>query len=394
MQPPLPFERPGGTGPARRTALWSDGLPARLADAAGDLGTSADRLLLFLWTAFVGRLLGVQELLGGLAVDGRSQEVAETAGPFARVLPVAADLRPELSLRAGWQGFRDSLERSLLWQDCLSEPDLADGEGRLPLACSFTAETDPPAGARLAVDDPGATRLDLAYREEAGRALLTISHAEGAVDPALPPLWLGQLLAFVEGAVADPDRPLAQDRDAGCGRATAAGRLQRHGSAPARSLPAASAVRAAGRDGPRPDRTAGRGRHAFLWGAGAAGECRGQLAARSGRGAGGDRRRPCRPGGRDGGGGAGHPQGGRRLPAAGPLLSAAAAGMDAGGQRCPARPGARPAAGRGRGRAWARGRVARLAGLADCLSPPRPSPATSPTWSTPRARPGGPRACW
>jgi amino acid adenylation domain-containing protein len=209
VRPPLPFERPGGTGPARRTALWSDGLPARLADAAGDLGTSTDRLLLFLWTAFVGRLLGVQELLGGLAVDGRSQEVAETAGPFARVLPVAADLRPELSLRAGWQGFQNSLERSLLWQDCLSEPDLADGEGRLPLACALTAEADPPAGARLAVDDPGATRLDLAYREEAGRALLTISHAEGAVDPALPRLWLGQLLAFVEGAVADPDRPLA-----------------------------------------------------------------------------------------------------------------------------------------------------------------------------------------
>ena len=202
----LPFQRQAD-GPMVRASASAEELAPRLLAVARRLGAGEDRLLLFLWSVFLGRLAGMERLLAGLAVDGRNEDLSATVGPFARILPVAVDLRPDLSLVAAWPAFQASLERSLSWQDCLSEPELADATGRLRLAHAFAHAATPAAADRALVEAAGEVPLQLAY-DGTQPARLSLSHAEGAFPEGMAAIWLAQLGAFLTGALDAPDRPL------------------------------------------------------------------------------------------------------------------------------------------------------------------------------------------
>ena len=99
-------------------------------------------------------------------------------------------------------------------------------------------------------------------------------------------------------------------------------------------------------------------------------------------------------------GAAGHPQGRRRLRAAGPDLPARAPGLHAGGRRgarccspSSALRGAPARRGAARGAAWTRTASARGRSRARRRAPVPSGRAAWPTSSTPRAPPAGPRAC-
>lgn len=204
--PVLPLERQADGATTQVTATIND-LAPRLAVVARQLDTSDDRLLFLLWSAFVGRLAGVERLLGGLTIDGRNEDLLATVGPFARTLPVAVDLRQDLTLATAWAAFRESLERSLSWQDCLSEPDLVDATGQLRLAHTFTYEATPPAADRVWIEGAGEKRLHLTY-SGAQSARLTLSHVESAFPKAMAAIWLEQLKAFLSRVLDGPDQPL------------------------------------------------------------------------------------------------------------------------------------------------------------------------------------------
>ena len=202
----LPFERMGAerTGSAR-ASLRRAGLARRLSDRARSLACAEDRLLSFLWAAFVARLAGTDRLLCALGVDGRSEETRETAGPFARLLPVAAELPCDLPWRQAWRRFADSVEASVAWLNCLSEADLTDVDGRLAVACACGWEEPAPAGVNVAMDDAAAVRLHLVCRRHGDDAELDLTYAHGSFEP---PIWLNQFATFADAALADSDLAL------------------------------------------------------------------------------------------------------------------------------------------------------------------------------------------
>ncbi|MGQ9367586.1 non-ribosomal peptide synthetase [Azospirillum sp. ST 5-10] len=202
--PRLPFERtPDGTGAGAATRPLG-ALAERLAAAAAALGAPEDSLLLVLWAAFLARITGAGRLLVGYAVDGRREELRDTVGRFARTLPVAVAPDPAGSLRAAWAAVRDGLEHGLSWQDSLYDPDLLDERGRLRCPFVFGRDAAAAPGTRILADLVHPPRLHLTR----GDRDLRLASPDGGVDPAMPAVWLGQFAAFLDGALADLDRPL------------------------------------------------------------------------------------------------------------------------------------------------------------------------------------------
>lgn len=204
--PRLPFERVAG-GPAVADAvLPSAVLDGPLTAGANALDAPEDGLLACLWAAFLARLTGAGRLLVGVLDDGRREELHETVGRFARVVPVPASPQPTATLRESWGAFRASLERSLSWRDWLYDPDLLDERGRS--LCPFlVGREETPAPGTLHLGDPvHPARLRLVR----GRDGLRLGSPDGGVDRAMPAAWLEQFVAFAKGALDDLDRPLGE----------------------------------------------------------------------------------------------------------------------------------------------------------------------------------------
>jgi amino acid adenylation domain-containing protein/non-ribosomal peptide synthase protein (TIGR01720 family) len=212
----MPFERVGAaSGRMAEVTASSEVLAAHVASVASALGDSEDRVLAFLWSAFVGRIGAARRILGGLTIDGRGEEVRDTIGCFARVLPVAVEIDPSLSLRANWRRFADSVTHSLSWRDCLNEQDLANADGRLRLTHAFSDETlralsATAAGCRLALDPVEVAGLHLVCRRDGDRVHLALRHDPARFDPGMPAVWLQQFVVLAERVLADLDRPLDQ----------------------------------------------------------------------------------------------------------------------------------------------------------------------------------------
>ena len=202
--PRLPFERAAGGGAVVDAVLPAAALDRRLAAGAVALDAPEDGVLACLWAAFLARLTGACRLLVGVLDDGRREELRDTVGRFARVVPVSAAPRPAASLRETWETFRSSLDRSLSWRDWLYDPDLFDERGRSLCPFLVGREEVPAPGTRRLGDPVHPARLRLVR----GADGLRLGSPEGGVDPAMPAEWLEQFAAFAQGALDDLDRPL------------------------------------------------------------------------------------------------------------------------------------------------------------------------------------------
>ena len=378
--------------PGQIVLLPGGPLSAGLNRMARERAVTLNTVLQALWGVLLGRLTGRDDVVFGVTVAGRPAEIAgveHMVGLFINTLPLRMELPPQLALSDLLRRTQDRQSRLMAHQHIgLSEIQQAAGLGEL-FDTLLVFENYPVDRAGLASEEqrpqarPGAWPRRHALSAGADRAA-----GRGAASAArLAPRPVRARHGGGAGGAADPAAAGGGCRSgAGAGDAAGAGgvRARHHPAAVERHLASAGAfpdrflggcVGAAGRR-----RSRGGGRAARRAGDAAGAVC-GAGRAHAGR-HGGDLRRPqaeLRRAGRprqppgassarsrrragdgggavrgalagDGGGAHRHPQGRRRLPAAGSQLPARAARLHAGRR---GRPGAgdavgaaRPAAGR------------------------------------------------
>jgi len=115
------------------------GLSDSLQNAAAQLNTSSEMLLLSAWFACLSKLLGRSELVVGCEFDGRRYQELRTAfGPLARCLPLRHEIKPETSFADLVRQLAAEATEAGNWQESFSWTQITGSEGPvLPFAFSF-----------------------------------------------------------------------------------------------------------------------------------------------------------------------------------------------------------------------------------------------------------------
>jgi amino acid adenylation domain-containing protein/non-ribosomal peptide synthase protein (TIGR01720 family) len=221
--PELPFQRPFGPSFAPETLEVTLGgeLAAGVTRLATSMGCTPRDVLLAAWVTLLRRLSGSDELLVGLALDGRQyEELVEPLGLLSRSLPLPLQLDlaqafDELVRRLA--GEAEAMER---WQECY---------GAEPAQTARQASADRPAFAyqqlpALPEFSAGATKITIAAqlvstercacrlscREQDDGWLAGFRYDTGVFDRATIERLAGQWLAVLADAVLRPQTPLGR----------------------------------------------------------------------------------------------------------------------------------------------------------------------------------------
>ncbi|MEM7587940.1 MAG: condensation domain-containing protein, partial [Acidobacteriota bacterium] len=118
---PLPFQHAGNSA-QRQMQIWIETLPSDLSSRLDALAEATElapgTVLLTAWATLLGRLLGEEDLVLGLLVDGRKyEEVDAMPGPLAQALPVRAELAPSSSFSEALARLAQEAEEAIEWQE-------------------------------------------------------------------------------------------------------------------------------------------------------------------------------------------------------------------------------------------------------------------------------------
>jgi amino acid adenylation domain-containing protein len=148
----LPFAQPAAGKPPFSPAVISVPLSEHLAllgERAQQYQTTPAIILLACWQTLLWRLSGQDDLIVGIAYDGRKYEELEGAvGLFAKYLPFAAHLDPQLPFDAFLARAQTATQEIYKWQEYFSWDYLGREEGgaNIPFCpFGFDALTLPPA---------------------------------------------------------------------------------------------------------------------------------------------------------------------------------------------------------------------------------------------------------
>ncbi|HZF08424.1 MAG TPA: amino acid adenylation domain-containing protein [Thermoanaerobaculia bacterium] len=214
---PLPADRPASTSPSGRGAVGSFDLPAALGPALAALARE-ERTTLFVtlaagFLALLSRLTGADDLLLGTPVaHRRAPEVEGLIGLFVNTVALRGDL-------SGRPGFRALLGRTR--EEVLAahlHPDLPLGHHPL-FQVVLTLDEPPLEGVELpglalewVAVTSGTAKFDLTFAVTRRLAGLTaaLEYATDRFDATTARRLLGAFATLLAGAVAAPERPLAE----------------------------------------------------------------------------------------------------------------------------------------------------------------------------------------
>jgi amino acid adenylation domain-containing protein len=135
----LPFEAPPRPGarftPLRRSLFVPAGVAAEIDRRARARGTVSETFYLAGWQVLLSRLAGEPRLPLALRCEGRRwEELAESVGPFARYLPIRAEVEPALPFAGVWAAAIRAAREAEDWQESFEAGRAASGgiEFRMP----------------------------------------------------------------------------------------------------------------------------------------------------------------------------------------------------------------------------------------------------------------------
>ena len=331
-------------GKIRRTIYLQDECAANLHAIARRTGTTIPQIITATAAIFLHRLIGETDLIIGLAAAARTRVSRRIPGMLANVLPLRLALHPGLSVsevvgRTALQ-MRRGLRRQRFPFGDLRRDARALEDGRpvfalavniMPFDYSFRFADCEAIANNLSLGPVDDLAISVYDRSDGGPIRIDFDANPVRYEEADLADYQDRFLRLL-AAAADPERPIgALDILSADERRT----LLRDWNATARAIPAASlpelvaaqAARSAGRGG-----GGGRGGEPQLWRTRGARQPAGASSAAAGRRPGNGGRPVRRPLAGHGGWPARHSQGGRRLSAARPGLSARAARLHA--RRC------------------------------------------------------------
>ena len=212
--------------PLRALAVETEpALAARLDAAAGALRIPASTLVLAGWTALLHRLTGQPTVRLGVEVDGRGyEELRGVMGPFARHLPVAADVDDETPVPALAGALDAALAEAVRWQDACPAGEAGEGEPVAPLGFGWR-----PLPAPAAAGGVSWRVVDLVAAGEPFAAALLCAPGEGRLDVRLaydPALLADEAAARLAEEAATVLRHLAANPSASVGALEVVGRRE------------------------------------------------------------------------------------------------------------------------------------------------------------------------
>ena len=226
----LPTDRPRGAVQTFRGAAPYFTLPAALSQAVAALGRQAGvtpfMALLAAWSVLLGRHAGQDDVLVGSPVAGRNRrEVEDLIGFFVNTLVLRSDLSGTPAFRELLGRVRETALGAFAHQDVpferlveavVEERDLAVS----PLFQVLFVLQNPPAGEiRLPgvaltplEGESGVAKFDLSlYLTDAPGGLLgALEHNTDLFDAGTAERLVSRFIALVEGAVAEPGRPVGE----------------------------------------------------------------------------------------------------------------------------------------------------------------------------------------
>ena len=120
-------------------------LTTRIGTLIRNRDSSPSVFFLACWQTLLWRLTGQSDFLVGIACDGRTYEgLQEALGPFAKNLPIAGNLSPDLQLSELLEQTRESVHEAVAWQEYFSWDRVYDSQTNKPsflsLGFEFTAD--------------------------------------------------------------------------------------------------------------------------------------------------------------------------------------------------------------------------------------------------------------
>jgi len=224
--PRPPVYRPRGG--SRPLALPAD-LTAALRRAAERAGATPFLALLAGFAALLSRHTGQERIVIGAPVAGRRRtELESLFGFFVDTLPLPVDLAGEPSLAGLLARVREMALAAWAYQDLPFERLIADlglqrDPSRPPLVQAMLSFDNTPLRSLGPLDLPGLTltplevetgtapfELSLDLADGPDRIAGAVEHAADLFDPVTADRFAGRFLALLAGALAEPDRPLAE----------------------------------------------------------------------------------------------------------------------------------------------------------------------------------------
>ncbi|HEX6861641.1 MAG TPA: amino acid adenylation domain-containing protein, partial [Thermoanaerobaculia bacterium] len=226
----LPADRPRPPVQSPRGGRVRSRLPKALAEGLEALGRSVDAspfmTLLAGYGALLSRLSGDEDLVIGSPIAGRSREEAEAlVGFFVNTVALRLDLAGEPSFLDAVSRARERALEAYSHQDVPFEvlaEEVQPGHdlSRNPVAQVFLvlgnapkppAEIAPGVGLAIREIETATAKMDLTFYldPEDGGFGLTVEYSADLFDPERIERLAGHFRALLQGAVDDPERPLA-----------------------------------------------------------------------------------------------------------------------------------------------------------------------------------------
>jgi amino acid adenylation domain-containing protein len=202
-----------------RVAVSADAA-ARVAAHAGRHATTEANFLLACWQVLLWRLTAHCDVTVGVAFDGRSlAELGSAFGPFARCLPIASQLRRELTFREALEQTDAAVREADEWQDYFTwdgaESEAAAASAFAPASFEYASWPGRLEGGGLSVSLERLYALSDRFKLKlscvrAGDSLAVELHYDSQVFPSGVSRIAEHFTALLEDAARDPEAPIGR----------------------------------------------------------------------------------------------------------------------------------------------------------------------------------------